>query len=269
MKSGFLNKIGFLPHFACSLALAAFFLGFTLLYNPFGFREYYTFGELSFGFHLVMLSCIILVCALIFRLILYLFLKRRGAKGLHYVAWCLMEAVAISFFAALYTILAKGGQGGYFDVLGVCFKYVACSLFYPYAFIYLMALVKMKNEELERREKTSDNSLIKFYDEHKRLKLSVAPSAILYVKSEFNYVKIHYLDAGNVRKYMLRASMKSLEEIDSKCLVRCQRSYFVNPEHVTVLRKDAEGFIYAEMNIPDVPAVPVSKQYYASLAALL
>ncbi|MBQ0124084.1 MAG: LytTR family transcriptional regulator [Bacteroidales bacterium] len=269
MKSGFLKKIGFLPHFACSLALAAFFLGFTLLYNPFGIKAYYTFGEFNFGFHLVMLSCIVLVCALISRLILYVLLRRRDAEGLHDAVWCLAEAVVISFFVALYTLLFKGDEGGYFDVLGDCFKFVTCTLFYPYAFIYMIGLVKTKNEELERKEKASDNSLIKFYDEHKRLKLSVAPSAILYVKSEFNYVKIHYLDAGKVKKYMLRTSMKSLAEIDSKCLVRCQRSYFVNPEHVTVLRKDAEGFIYAEMNIPDVPAVPVSKQYYATLAALL
>ena len=110
---------------------------------------------------------------------------------------------------------------------------------------------------------------MRFFDEHKRLKLSIASSSILYVRSESNYVKIIYLDSGKVRDYMLRASMKSLEAIGSKALVRCQKSYFVNPEHITVLRKDSEGFIFAEMNIEGAPPVPVSKKNYDNLAALL
>ena len=51
--------------------------------------------------------------------------------------------------------------------------------------------------------------------------------------------------------------------------MRCQRSYFVNPAHVKVLWKDKEGFIFADLDVPDLPSIPVSKQYYDTIAALL
>ena len=92
---------------------------------------------------------------------------------------------------------------------------------------------KTKNEEIAEMEAPKDNSLVRFYDEHKRLKLTIAPSSILYVKSELNYVVVYYLDAGKVKNYQIRCSMKSIEDsADKHFLCRCQRSYFVNPEHV-------------------------------------
>lgn len=262
-------KGGFLPQFVYPLILPSFFLGSALLYNPFGIREYFSFGSFSYGFHLVMLSCIILVCSLITRLLLYILLEHHDIKWWHYGVWCLSEMALISAFTALYTVLFKATPGGYFAVLPDCIKFTFLILCYPYTFLIFIRIVRIKNEKLEEKTAPVDNSLVRFLDEHKRLKLSIAPSSILYVSSEFNYVKIFYLDGGKVRDYMLRASMKSLEAIGSKALVRCQRSYFVNPEHVAVLRKDSEGSIFAEMNIEGVPAVPVSKQYYDTLSSLL
>lgn len=269
MASEFKMKGGFLPHIVYSLILPSFFLGSALLYNPFGIKEYYGFGNFSYGFHLVMLSCIILVCSLLTRLFLYIFLEHHCIKWWHYGIWCFGELTAMSAFSALYTVLFKGADGGYFAVLPDCIKFIFLTLCYPYTFLILIHIIRYKDDELAEKCSPADNSLVRFLDEHKRLKLSIAPSSILYVSSEFNYVKIFYLDGVKVKDYMLRASMKSLEAIGSKALVRCQRSYFVNPEHVTVLRKDPEGFIFAELNIDGVPAVPVSKQYYDNLAALL
>lgn len=251
------------------IILSLFFLGSSLLYNPFDIAGYYTFGKMSFSFHLVMLSCIILLCSLLSRTCLFFFLRKHDMPWINYGLYCLIELTVMSSFATLYTVLFKGPESGFFFTLPLCVKFIFLSLIYPYTFLTLIYLVKAKDEELERKDVESDNSLLRFYDEHKRLKLTIAPSAILYVKSEFNYVQIHYLDGAKVKTYMLRASMKSLEDMGSKALTRCQRSYFVNPEHISVLRKDPEGFIFAEMNLPDIKAVPVSKQYYSKLSALL
>ena len=63
-------------------------------------------------------------------------------------------------------------------------------------------------------------------------------------------------NADRVREYTLRGSMKSLaESAPSQVLVRCQRSYFVNPAHVKVLWKDKEGFIFADLDVPDLPSI--------------
>ena len=63
--------------------------------------------------------------------------------------------------------------------------------------------------------------------------------------------------------------MRGIEELmDKHGIIRCQRSYFVNPRHVTVLRKDKEGFIQAELDVNCKP-VPVSPKYYEILSQLL
>lgn len=269
MTNSFKLKDGLLPQFVYPVVLSGFFLGCVLLYNPFDIKGYYSFGEFNPGFHFVMLSCIILVCSCIARLILFLYLRKFELKWWQYVTWCFCEMAVMSGFAALYTTLFKSNDGGYFEALQDSFKFIYLLLVHPYLFLTLGRIISLKNEELKENESASENSLLRFYDEHNRLKLSVVPSSVLYVSSEFNYVNIHYLDAGKVKSYLLRSSMKSLERIESKALVRCQRSYFVNPEHVTVLRKDSEGFIFAEMNIAEIPAIPVSKHYYDTLASLL
>lgn len=48
-------------------------------------------------------------------------------------------------------------------------------------------------------------------------------------------------------------------------IVRCQRKYCVNPQHVKVLRKDKEGMITAELDCKGLRAIPVSPKYYEEL----
>ena len=52
-------------------------------------------------------------------------------------------------------------------------------------------------------------------------------------------------------------------------IIRCQRSYFVNPRHVTVLRRDKEGMIQAELDTTPGRQVPVSPKYYEQLSKML
>ena len=67
----------------------------------------------------------------------------------------------------------------------------------------------------------------------------------------------------------LRNTMKRMEETCLKGgLVRCHRSYFVNSARVQALQKDKE-FTYAVLDVPNAHRVPVSRNYYDSLAALL
>ena len=70
--------------------------------------------------------------------------------------------------------------------------------------------------------------------------------------------------------FVLRSSMKSIEELcASHSLVRCHRSYIVNPEHVRILRKDSRGLLFADLDTPEPVSVPVTKTYYDRLAELI
>ena len=52
-------------------------------------------------------------------------------------------------------------------------------------------------------------------------------------------------------------------------LVRCHRSYFVNPAHVELLKKDESGYALAHLDCDGAKNIPVSKKYYDSLVSLL
>ncbi|MCQ2142967.1 MAG: LytTR family transcriptional regulator [Bacteroidales bacterium] len=248
------------------LTVPFFFIGFTLLYNPFDIKGYLVMGGFGYGFHLMMIASIILLTLMITRGTLFLIIKKFDLKWLQYVSWCLGEMLVASCFSALYIVLFERG-GDYFQSLSTAMKFIYPVVIWPYVLLMMVQIIDNKDDEIEAAVERQDNSLVRFYDEHKRLKLTIAPSSLLYVGSESNYVKICYQESGRVREFLLRASMKSIE--GSRGLVRCHRSYFVNPAHVKVLRKDSDGLIYAEMNIAEIPPVPVSKQYYQSLSSLL
>lgn len=261
---------GFSAQIPYMVVLPVFFLAFSMLYDPFHIQEYYSFGSFNAAFHILMLFCILLVSVCLSRTIYYFLDKAVTFNWWQYTLWCIGEVVAASSFMALYTSLFRHEGSNFFPVLATCIKFVAMTLVFPYVFLTMRQIITIKDNALLQKDQTPEASLVRFYDEHKRLKLTIAPSAVLYVKSEFNYLKIYYLVSEAVKEYTLRGSMKSLENsISAQTLVRCQRSYFVNPSHVKVLWKDKEGFIYADLDYPDLPSIPVSKPYYDTLSALL
>lgn len=260
-----------LPLLGYILILPWFFITSAFLYNPFDILGYYSFGEFSVGFHLLMLTCIMLAVLTASRVPLYFVWRKRPVSKLNYWLISIGEIFAAACFMALYTVLFKRNPGGWFESLADCLKFSFLSVCYPSLFLYLQQIISNKNEAIEQSlTAPEDNSLVKFYDEHKRLKLSIAPASILYIESQANYVMIHYLDSDKAKEYQVRCSMKSVDKsVSGHGLVRSHRSFFVNPSHILVLRKGTDGLTYAELDTPGLSPVPVSKPYYDSLSALL
>lgn len=253
-------------HLVYVLLMPAFFISFCFVYDPFGIASFYEVGGMHYPFHLLMLTCIILTVLAITRLVFVALYKYIPFKNWHYAVWCLGEVLICAFFMALYTALFYGAAMPYFLALSHCLKFSYLILVYPYMLLVLLRAII--NSSADAR--AVDDSLVKFYDEHKRLKLTIDPSAIIYINAEGNYVRIHYLENERPREFMLRNSMRSLEDNAARHgLARCHRSYYVNPRHVKVLRKDKEGVIVAEFLQEGLGTVPVSRQYYSALSDLL
>ncbi len=90
-----------------------------------------------------------------------------------------------------------------------------------------------KSSDLENVVKETTDALLKFYDGHKQLKLTIDPSAVMFIAADGNYIKITYLENERVRVPQLRNSMKSFEADAAKHgFVRCHRSYYVNPRRI-------------------------------------
>lgn len=258
---------GFRPQCAYVVLVPLSFLVFCLLYDPFGIKEFYVFGNFTPPLHILMLTCIICFTLAVFRLALMLVLRRRTLKWWQYVCWCGGEVLAASAFMALYTSLFGGILYG--DAIKICAKYAFLVLWIPYLLLIMLGLIKVRESELEGGAAASE-APARFYDEHKRLKLTVDKPSLLCIKAEYNYIKIYYLDSGKVAEFMLRNSMKSQEaKAAENGLVRCHRSYFVNPRHIKVLSKGTDGQITALLDSNEPLPVPVSKQYYDQLAAMM
>ena len=83
-------------------------------------------------------------------------------------------------------------------------------------------------------------------------------------------MNINYIENDRVKEFVLRSSMKALDEIcQDNGLVRCHRSFYINPARIKVLRKDKDGIMYAELDADDVRTIPVSKTYYRILSDVL
>jgi DNA-binding LytR/AlgR family response regulator len=103
--------------------------------------------------------------------------------------------------------------------------------------------------------------MIPFYDDKSVLKFSVKKESLLYLESTEYYISICYLNKGKISKYLLRDTMKKMEEnFAGTEIVRCHRSYMVNFEKVKVIRKDKDG-LKLELDNPSVIDIPVSKTY--------
>lgn len=255
-----------------AVILPAFFFVFISMYDPFSFREYYDVGGKSWTFHLLMLTCIMAGVLALTRLLFSVLYKYITFKWWHYVLWCLGEVLVTSFFFALYASLFYINSGGmpYFSALSYSFEILLLTLIYPYVIAITMRIINNKSSDLENAVKEPEDTLIKFYDEHKRLKLTIDPAAILFIEADVNYIKINYLENDKVRVYQLRNSMRSFEADAAKHgFVRCHRSYYVNPRHVKLLSRGKDGIIYTEFIRPGVVRIPVSKQYYQKLADML
>ena len=251
-----------------SLIVPLFVLIFTIYYRPSGVYEVLQMEEYSFAFNASILFCIVLVSISITRGWLYLIGKYREVSNPAYLLWCIGETLTASLFVSLYIVLMDKGAIPFFEIAGSSFITMLATCIYPYGFLWLgLELYARNNEE---NEPTDDSSLIRFYDEYKKLRLVIASEAIMFIRSEDNYVQIHYLDKERAKKFILRSSMRALEEDLSKHgLVRCHRSYFINPTYIRIVHRDSAGLIVADLNQEGYEGIPISRKYQDIITKLL
>lgn len=246
------------------IIVPVFFMGFILIYNSAWVDRFIETGNGAI-FNTLMLTSILIGIMCASRIPMAMLRKELlPLSWWKYALWSFTEVFVFSCFAALYMALVYGNYG-YFPALGKCLQMSFAILPYPFIVIALLfALVYPDEEEV------SEENLVRFADSTGRLKLVIAHDVILYIEAQENYVSIHYMEGEKPKEYTLRQSMRGIEELMEKHgIIRCQRSYFVNPRHVKVLRRDKEGFIQAELDIHNSHAVPVSPKYYEQLSKML
>ena len=248
------------------LAMPVFWLCFVLLYQPSSIVELLHMGKELLNFNTTIIMCILLGVMIVSRSVLMVLHRTLNLNWWKFIVWEMAELLTMSLFTALYLTLKYRGEFAYFQMVGQCLFYLLMITIFPYVIFNLsFAYIALLEQDT-----IYDDSLMRFVDSTQKLKLMIASSAVLYVEADENYVHVRYMEGEKQKDYPLRASMKSLEELMQKHgLIRCQRSYYINPQHIKVLRRDKEGVISAELDVPNQKSIPVSPRYYDSLAKWL
>ena len=244
---------------------AFFALVFINIYKPFSSSSWYDISEFKF---FVFSSLIILTGVLVLvlsRIIMFHWGKRHAISVGNYSIWILLEIFFMSLFYTIYTLVLNP-EREYMDVFETSTINTSLVLLLPYSVLHFYFSYKDKERRLllleeHQEEVIARQSVFSFYDEKQELRLSVKRSELLYLESADNYVCIWYLSKGQLTKFLLRNSLKAMEEhfADTNVL-RCHRSYMVNFEQVKVIRREKEG-IFLELGIERVPDIPISKTY--------
>ena len=247
------------------LGAPLFFMAFVLVYSPFDSYSFLDAGRGLYYFDVTINFSIMLVSLVGTRLAFYFIFRGHNLSLFSYIGWCFAEMLIVAAFMAIFMSLIPQPHAAYFYTLGRCVTLSFLILSYPYAIITLSLFLTSRSQDTESRQDT----MLRFTDENKKLKLVIASSSVVYAAAEENYVRIHYMEGVRMKDYVLRSSMKAVESLcEGKGLVRCHRSYIINPSHVKALSKGKEGVIEAELD-SDCPPIPVSKRYYDKLASLL
>jgi len=243
-----------------------FALVFINIYSPFGVDRWFNLTRLEFLTYssLVILTGVLVV--VVSRIIMYYYGRRHIINYYHYFAWIFAEIMLMSLFYALFEKFILKDVRIFTELVKLSAQNTALVLLLPYSVMWLYFSWHDKKEQIERMEEIRSSSgnvrdMLPFYDEKSVLKFSIKKDSLLYLESSENYVTIFYLNKGKISKYLLRDTLKKMEEKFSGTeIVRCHRSYMVNFEKVKVIKKDKDG-LKLELDNPSVTDIPVSKTY--------
>ena len=245
---------------------AAFALVFINFYAPFGVELKYQVTPLELLFYSSMIILTGVLVVVVSRVIMYHRCKRKQINHYQYILWSLAEVLFMALFYTLYEkVFLKDGRL-VADLLKVSIQNTALVLLLPYSVLWLYFSWKDKKMLLADLVSGSHaaepaKNMVPFYDEKGVLRLSVKMENLLYIEASDNYVTIGYLNKDKVSRFLLRNTLKRMEELFANTpMIRCHRSFMVCLDKVKVIRKDKDGLML-ELDVPIALDLPVSKTY--------
>jgi len=247
------------------LFTALFALVFINIYSPFGADKWFNLTRFQFFTYssLVILTGVLVV--VVSRIIMYQVCKRRIINLGQFLMWIAAEVLAMALFYSLFEKFVLNDIRDFTHLVKMSARNTALVLLLPYSVAWLYLSWHDKKEQIrilaEGLSTDPTPGMIPFYDDKSVLKLSVKKESLLYLEATENYITVCYLNKGKVSKYLLRATMKRMEEsFAGTGIIRCHRSYMVNFEKVKVIRRDKDN-LKLELDHPDVTDIPLSKTY--------
>jgi len=242
-----------------------FAYAFILIYHPFGSQGWFEVNQGQFAFYagfIVVLGMLVVIGS---RVIMTQIRKRWRITIAGYALMIALEIIAMTgFYMMIEKVFLKDSRY-WFEVYYTAIENASLILLIPYLISLLYFAWEDKKQNLERllvqRKQEEGPRFVVFHDENGEIRLTLKLDDLIYIEANENYVFIHYLEDNKPGRFLLRNSMKKIEEqLSDYPVVRCHRSYMINLVRVRLVKKSRTGFI-AQMVTPDDLTLPVSDSY--------
>lgn len=239
---------------------------FLLIFSPHNMSSWYEGESPGPVFVLLLFSICGMVALVISRAILAVVSKDQNLANWQYFAWFLGEILLAAAIVTLGNVLLHRylmlSWQEYADTL----KYAFLLLVQPYAIGLLWFYIREKGQEMDKLEQAiqalpKKPGMLQIKDDQDKPVLNIDPENLLLVKSEDNYVQLYYLTGKEVKKELVRNSIKKLEPQLSKFgFERIHRSYIVNCSKIVLFKKNSRGYHISLAGL-DTMVIPVSASY--------
>ena len=178
-----------------------------------------------------------------------------------WIFWLLIEIILINL---AYILLYGNPVGNFKNDLLFSAKYTLLSIWLPYSFAVLILYYKKHQKEIEMLKniphKTPISNLVVFREENGKIRFSVRTPDLLLLESTDNYVTVFYMLENKVQRILFRNTLKNLEnELKNNGIIRCHRSFMINPDGIEFMERDGKKFLLKLKNIER--KIPVSEKY--------
>lgn len=250
-----------------------FAIVFLNIYIPFSDTAWFGLGQSDMFMGTLIFIFVSILTLIASRTLMYRSKRLFELTYLEYTLWCIGEIILIGAFYTKLTVEITGGlDEREIEIFGRSLLYGTIALGVPYLISGMYFSINDKNKTIRLMSYENvvtdeaplpENSLkkITLFDNSGSLKMSLNLDSLYYIESDDNYIKVWYTDnKGELKQYMLRCRLKTVEESFKGCLVRCNRKYIVNIEKVKVLRKESDAYVL-ELDNKAIPTLPVTKTY--------
>lgn len=255
---------------------AGFALLFINLYQPFNSSDWFPISDFEYFMYSSLLTLTGLMVVVISRVIMYFYTKKRTITYWHFALWILAEIFSMSIIYT-YISFTLDNTKDFWTVLNSSAQNTSLVLLLPYTISTLFFAWDEKNRQLkelkelsgtlsgsspeDEEDETKKKNIVSFSDDKGEIRLSIKKDTLLYIESADNYVYIWYMGKKGVTKFLLRNTLKSIEDkLSGTNIIRCHRSFIVNFDQVKVAKKTRTGIVL-DLDIDNVPEIPVSKSY--------
>jgi hypothetical protein len=92
-------------------------------------------------------------------------------------------------------------------------------------------------------ENSLSNASVTITSENQGETFSIAPAALLFIRSADNYAEVYFEESGQVSRKVVRNSLKNLEaSLNLPTMLRCHKSYLVNTNRINHVSGNAQGY---------------------------